>query len=206
MIPGVLEFVAFLLKHTCGIFWNMREWRFRTFLDIDIYIVHIGMITSMLFHRTSRLSSGSLTPNSIINGVLQLTITQHGLFRAVTIIVSLSLLPGFWLLTRRYPNKEDYNWWQPYISLSQSYPSSPSATPTACSELPLWDIRLARSLLTRDIRSAISHLACWEHNWTTAPRSFEPLGRSCDLDADLPLDQLGDGGCDSRVDKLDRAW
>ncbi|TVY54478.1 putative O-acetyltransferase CAS1 [Lachnellula cervina] len=114
MIPGVLEFVAFILKYTCGISWNMSEWRSRTFLDM--YIVYIGMITGMLFHRMSRLRSGSLKPDSNIDTALQLTIKYHRSFKAVTTVLSLALLPAFWLLTKRSSNKEDYNWWHPYIS------------------------------------------------------------------------------------------
>ncbi|TVY22590.1 putative O-acetyltransferase [Lachnellula hyalina] len=114
MIPGVLEFIGTILGYTCGISWNMGEWRFRTFLDM--YIVYVGMLTGLLVHRTSRLRSGSVRPTSIIDAALQLTIKYHTSFKTVTIALALGLLPGFWLLTRRSPNKEDYNWWQPYIS------------------------------------------------------------------------------------------
>jgi len=114
MIPGILEFIAFLLKYACGISWNMTEWRFRTFLDM--YIVYIGMITAMLFHRTSKLKAKSITPETFMDNALRLVITYRRTFKTLTIILSLGLLPGFWLLTRRSPNKEDYNWWQPYLS------------------------------------------------------------------------------------------
>lgn len=74
------------------------------------------MITAMLFHRTSKLRSGTVTPETILDTILQLTITYHQIFKTVTITLSLGLLSGFCLLTRRSPDKEDYNWWQPYIS------------------------------------------------------------------------------------------
>lgn len=114
MIPGVMESVAYVLKYTCGISWDIKEWRFRTFLDM--YIVYIGMITALLFHRFSKLRTGSSTPDSVIDRILQLTITYHRLFKAVTITLALGLLPGYCLLVRKSPDKEDYNWWQPYIS------------------------------------------------------------------------------------------
>jgi hypothetical protein len=43
----------------------------------------------------------------------------HTLFpflRVIAIIAAAILLPGFWLLSRRSPDQNDYNWWQPIIS------------------------------------------------------------------------------------------
>jgi hypothetical protein len=114
MIPGILELVSFFLRLTCAISWNMTEWRFRTFLDM--YIVYIGMLIAALYHRTSRLKSGITTPKTLIDHILQLTINYNLIFKILTVVASLTLLPGFWTLTRRSPNKEDYNWWQPIIS------------------------------------------------------------------------------------------
>jgi hypothetical protein len=114
MIPGILELVFFLLKLTCSISWDMTEWRFRAFLDM--YIVYIGMTTAAIYHRTSRLSSGITTSKTLIDRTLQLTLNHPRPFRILSILTSLILLLGFWLLTRRSSNKEDYNWWQPYIS------------------------------------------------------------------------------------------
>jgi hypothetical protein len=34
----------------------------------------------------------------------------------VAIIAAIVILPGFWLLTQRSPDRNDYNWWQPIIS------------------------------------------------------------------------------------------
>jgi hypothetical protein len=113
-IPGILESTSFLLKLTCAISWNMKEWRFRTFLDM--YIVYIGMLLAALYHRTSYLSSSIATPKRLVDRILALTITYHRTFRTLTVLTSLMLLPSFWKLTRRSPNKEDYNWWQPFIS------------------------------------------------------------------------------------------
>jgi len=113
-IPGILEFIAFILKSTCAITWNIEEWRFRTFLDM--YIVYIGMIMAILFHRTSLLRAGSLGPKMFLDRLLQLTIKYNKLFKTAAVLLSLGLLPGFWALARRSPDKKDYNWWMPYIS------------------------------------------------------------------------------------------
>jgi hypothetical protein len=114
MIPGILEFVTFTLKYTCAISWNIREWRFRMFLDM--YIVYVGMIVAILFHRTSQLRSGPVVPRMAVDSILQVAITHGKLYRTGTVLLSLVLLPGFWSLTRRSPNKQDYNWWMPFIS------------------------------------------------------------------------------------------
>jgi hypothetical protein len=114
MIPGILEFVALLLKYSCGISWDVTEWRSRIFLDM--YIAYVGMIMAVLYHRRSQLDSGSIVPRHIINSLLRLTKTRNTLFTTVMVLASVILLPGFWVLTRRSPDQEDYNWWQPYIS------------------------------------------------------------------------------------------
>jgi hypothetical protein len=114
MIPGILDLVSFFLKLTCAISWNIEEWRFRTFLDM--YIVYIAMLLAALYHRRIRLESGAATPKRLIDRILNLTITYHRIFKTFTILASLILIPGFWALTRRSPDKEDYNWWQPIIS------------------------------------------------------------------------------------------
>ena len=114
MVPGILELIAFFFKLTCAISWNVTEWRFRIFLDM--YIVYIGMIVAALYHRTSRLKSGITFPKTPVDHILHFTIHYNRLFKALSILSSLILLPGFWALTRRSPNKEDYNWWQPMIS------------------------------------------------------------------------------------------
>ncbi|KAJ5038347.1 uncharacterized protein L3040_007213 [Drepanopeziza brunnea f. sp. 'multigermtubi'] len=112
-IPGVLEFVATVLNYTCAISWNVTEWRFRTFLDM--YIVFVGMLIAALYLRYSRIQSGAVTPNSITDYLIQLTITYR-FFKALLIAVALGIPPGLWVLLRKSHTKEDYNWWQPGIS------------------------------------------------------------------------------------------
>lgn len=114
MIPGILETVSSFLNLTCGLSWDVLEWRFRTFLDM--YIVYFGILLAALYLRTSHLKSGTAPTRTLIDHVLMPTFSYPLLFKILTILASLTLLPGFWALTRRSPDKEDYNWWQPYIS------------------------------------------------------------------------------------------
>jgi hypothetical protein len=113
-IPGILEFIAFMLKYTCSISWNVTEWRFRMFLDM--YVVYVGMIVAVVLHRTSQLGAGSVGPKATFDSILEWTIKHNKIFKSAMALLSLGLLPSFWLLTRRSPNKQDYNWWMPFIS------------------------------------------------------------------------------------------
>ncbi|KAL5326830.1 hypothetical protein ACEPPN_004519 [Leptodophora sp. 'Broadleaf-Isolate-01'] len=113
-IPGVLEFVGTVLHYTCAISWNISEWRFRS--SLDLYIVYIGMILAALSLRSFRLESGSISPKSAIDLLIQLTIKFPLLFQAALIALALGLPPGMWGLLRKSHTKEDYNWWQPFIS------------------------------------------------------------------------------------------
>ncbi|KAH7360631.1 10 TM acyl transferase domain found in Cas1p-domain-containing protein [Rhexocercosporidium sp. MPI-PUGE-AT-0058] len=113
-IPGVLEFVGTVLHYTCAISWDFSEWRFRS--SLDLYIVYIGMILAALSLRSFRLESGSIGPKSAIDLLVQLTIKFRLLFQAALIALALGLPPGMWGLLRKSHTKEDYNWWQPFIS------------------------------------------------------------------------------------------
>ncbi|KAN0115113.1 Cas1p domain containing protein [Hyaloscypha variabilis] len=113
-IPGILEFIALILKYSCAISWNITEWRFRLFLDM--YIVYVGMLVAVLSNRSSQLKSGTFTAKTMVDRILEVTIEYKKLFKTVIVLLSLGLLPGFWTLTRRSPDKQDYNWWMPFIS------------------------------------------------------------------------------------------
>jgi hypothetical protein len=114
MTPGILEFIAFILKHSCAISWNLAEWRFRTFLDM--YIVYAGIIVAILFHRASCLNSLPLAQRGSIDKLLQLIISNHRLSKPAVVLLSVGVLRSFWFVSRRYSTKEDFNQWQPYIS------------------------------------------------------------------------------------------
>ena len=108
--PGILEKIFLILKHTCRIHWDVVEWRFRVFLDM--YIVYVGMFAGVFHVRLMNELQRERASNILFRFI-------RSYFRTVctvSIIASLVIIPGFWALTRRSPDKYDYNWWQPYIS------------------------------------------------------------------------------------------
>ncbi|KAI9809793.1 MAG: hypothetical protein M1825_000226 [Sarcosagium campestre] len=109
-IPGILEAVFTLLKYTCRIHWDAREWRFRA--SLDILIVYVGMLCALVY---LKISSASATARDASDtaALLHRHMTK---IKILAIIASVVVLPGFFAVTRRSPNKEDYNWWQPIIS------------------------------------------------------------------------------------------
>ena len=110
VVPGILERIFLILRYTCHIHWNVVEWRFRVFLDM--YIVYVGMFAGVLYVRLTNELQREKTSNRFLGLIRRY-------FRAISIIstvASLVVIPGFWALTRRSPDKYDYNWWQPYIS------------------------------------------------------------------------------------------
>lgn len=109
-IPGVFEGVFRLLRKTCGIDWNVTEWRFR--LQLDNYIVYIGMVAAIMFIRISDVLGGERP----MNGLFKVIHDRFSRLRTISIVGAIAIIPGFWILTRRSPNKFDYNWWVPYIS------------------------------------------------------------------------------------------
>ncbi|KAI4201635.1 MAG: hypothetical protein LQ350_003114 [Teloschistes chrysophthalmus] len=109
--PNLLEETFALLQQTCGIHWNVREWRFR--LQLDLYIVYVGMLAAILYSRISdNLHKQRFPPQNHIT-----TLQRHWrTIRLLSVIVALMTLPAFWMFARRFRNKFDYNWWVPYLS------------------------------------------------------------------------------------------
>ena len=110
MTPGVLESLFLFLRYTCRIQWNVVEWRFRVFLDM--FVVYVGMIAATLYVKLS-IRSGQEGKN---HAMLELVKAHFHWIQFISVIVSIGVVPSFWILTRRSPDKYDYNWWQPYIS------------------------------------------------------------------------------------------
>ncbi|EPE27630.1 hypothetical protein GLAREA_04421 [Glarea lozoyensis ATCC 20868] len=113
MIPGILESLAFVLLKSCNISWDVTEWRFRVFLDM--YIVYVGMIMAILFDYTRKLRAGR-TPATYLEIIIQFTNRYQGLWRTGLTIVAAILLPLFWKINSVHTKKEDYNFWNPYLS------------------------------------------------------------------------------------------
>ena len=109
-IPGILGNLFLLLRYACGINWNVVEWRFR--VSLDMYIVYIGMISGILFVRISDVLHG----DALSEGPFSLIRKHFYGLRVAFVVGALVILPSFWTITRRSPDKYDYNWWEPYVS------------------------------------------------------------------------------------------
>jgi hypothetical protein len=108
LTPGILDTIVGVLRTTCNVNWNVDE--VRHMLSLDMFVAYIGMIISVL---SSNVNSASNGPRD--NFVTRLICRYFGLLRAILVVASLILLPGNWIITRRSPDAEDYDWWQPYI-------------------------------------------------------------------------------------------
>lgn len=115
MIPGVLEFVGTLFRYTCGMAWDMRKWRARIYLDM--YIVYIGMLLAAFVGRTRQIKSGQKHFGTIIDSILEVIIDFAPFWKATLLALALGLNPLLWVVTRASGNRNDYNWWHPYLSI-----------------------------------------------------------------------------------------
>lgn len=108
--PGLFEKVFLVLERTCRIHWNVTEWRFR--LQLDGYIVYVGMICGILFARISSSLHGQRSEGDTLPFIRRYWLP----LRLSAVVTALIALPVFWQLTRRFSNKADYNSWVPYMS------------------------------------------------------------------------------------------
>ena len=109
-VPVVFEGVFSFLRRTSGIQWNVIEWRFR--LQLDIYIVYVGMIAAILFIGLSDSSGGERFRNSFTNFVHK----HFSRIKSLSIVGAIAVIPLFWALTQRSHSKYDYNRLVPYVS------------------------------------------------------------------------------------------
>jgi hypothetical protein len=115
-IPSILESILLILNKACGISWNVAEWRFR--ISLDLYVVYVGMIMAAVVIRRSQIKSGIAISNSLTDKAIQLSVAHQIKFNLNAAIVSIWSLTCFWTLAQRQlSRKEDYNQWQPYVSL-----------------------------------------------------------------------------------------
>ena len=111
-LPGVLEALFLALQYICRIQWDVKEWRFRT--TLDLYVVYVGMLVALLFTRIQTILRQPSSAN--LDRFSTFIKTNFFTIRLLAVALSLIIPPAFWTLTRRSPDKYDYNWWQPYIS------------------------------------------------------------------------------------------
>lgn len=109
--PGLFEKIFLLLQHTCRVKWNVKEWRFR--LQLDSYIVFIGMLAAILYIRFSDVLQAQRFPSHDGIDFIRRHWTK---IRILSVILALGTLPGLWLFARYSTDKFAYNRWVPFIS------------------------------------------------------------------------------------------
>ncbi|KAL8789963.1 MAG: hypothetical protein Q9213_000849 [Squamulea squamosa] len=110
-VPILFDGIFLLLKYTCNIRWNVKEWQFR--LQLDCYIVYVGMVVAIVYCKLSDFLHGQAIPQDRFAGALR---SYWNKIHFVSVVVALTILPGFWCFTRRFSSKAEYNRWVPYVS------------------------------------------------------------------------------------------
>jgi hypothetical protein len=109
-IPGVLHWI---LRIPGSILQSLDAEAWRLHLRTDAYIVFIGMLVAILNTQILYIRSTSLLR---LNGMPCFLRKHLRALQCLAIGLALVVLPAFWNLTRRSPNKADYDWWMPYIA------------------------------------------------------------------------------------------
>lgn len=110
-IPGILEGCFFVLERTCHTRWNVKEWRFR--LQLDNYIVYVGMICGICFLRISAVLRGGQKDNKTLYNFIRCYWLQIRLSAIATSFLAVAI---FWHFEHRSKDKYLYNAWVPYTS------------------------------------------------------------------------------------------
>ncbi|KAF5102100.1 hypothetical protein D0Z00_000560 [Geotrichum galactomycetum] len=98
-VPGPFESIFWVLKTFAAIDWNLKEWRFRVFLDI--WAVHFGMIVSILTN----------------NPELADFRAKLRRFRFIGALAGVSMMLFYWAMASRYTVKTEYNQHNNYLAL-----------------------------------------------------------------------------------------
>ncbi|KAL8678026.1 MAG: hypothetical protein Q9186_005595 [Xanthomendoza sp. 1 TL-2023] len=110
--PIFFDGLFLLLRYTCKIHWNVKEWRFR--LQLDCYIVYVGMLAAIATCRIHDIVHGQLFPQDHFARLIR---RHWNKIRLLSIAAAVIIIPSFWSFTQQFSNKADYNRWVPYISL-----------------------------------------------------------------------------------------
>ncbi|KAI4283549.1 MAG: hypothetical protein L6R38_002079 [Xanthoria sp. 2 TBL-2021] len=110
--PILFEGTFLLLKHTCNIHWNVKEWQFR--LQLDCYIVYGGMVAAIVYCEVSDILRGQSFPQNTLSVIIR---RHWNKIRSVSVAVALIIFPGFWYFVQQFSDKVTYNRWVPFVSL-----------------------------------------------------------------------------------------
>jgi N-acetylneuraminate 9-O-acetyltransferase len=106
--PGVLEGLFDFLEKACYMNLDAEEFRFR--LSLDAYIVYVGMFAATIYLQVTGAAPCSTT--CLATQIKRIPTTAH----VLTVIASTVILPAYFIVIRRCPNKYDYNRWHPIVS------------------------------------------------------------------------------------------
>ncbi|KAH7389799.1 10 TM acyl transferase domain found in Cas1p-domain-containing protein [Pyrenochaeta sp. MPI-SDFR-AT-0127] len=116
LITGFIH-VNGIIEHTCEVLhlvfqakFDGNEWQ--SLLSMDKYAAFVGMLVAILRIRLNLILD---TPRRSRCSAIR-AIRFYTLFHIFTLAFALVALPSFWILTRRSPNKTDYDWWMPYTA------------------------------------------------------------------------------------------
>jgi hypothetical protein len=110
-IKGGLELTSVFLRFVLRIQVDIDQWR--SLLGTNKYIPFVGMFVAVLhIHIASVLQ----TPCDQLPPAGRVFKRNFRVIQAHLVAVSLIVLPGFWILTRRSPDIDDFDWWVPYIA------------------------------------------------------------------------------------------
>lgn len=110
-VPRTLELLFRSLEHMCNIKWDVKEWRFR--LQLDSYIVYTGMLCAILFIRINESLRLDGAGKSTFDRLVQ---RYFHCAKIVSLAISITSLPTFFVLASRVTSKQEYNSWVPYVS------------------------------------------------------------------------------------------
>ncbi|KAF2196054.1 Cas1p-domain-containing protein [Delitschia confertaspora ATCC 74209] len=108
---GLLDLIFSLFDKTFHATWHTDEWR--SMLSVDIYIVYVGMLVAVLHLRISRLLAQPSRSDRLFTEVV---LHYFWVLKFLAVVLSGIAIPVFWILTRRSPDKRDYDWWMPILS------------------------------------------------------------------------------------------
>ncbi|KAL8675580.1 MAG: hypothetical protein Q9168_000092 [Polycauliona sp. 1 TL-2023] len=110
--PILFEGIFLVLKYTCNIHWNVKEWQFR--LQLDCYVVYGGMVAAIIYCEISDILSGQSFSQHHLPRVIR---SHWNKIQVVSVAVALTVLLGFGYFIQQFSDKVTYNRWVPVVSL-----------------------------------------------------------------------------------------
>ena len=106
--PELIRTICKVLKLTCNANVDAQEFRFR--VSLDIYAVYAGMLFAVLY---LQLSGAAPCSTRCLATCIKKTPRLAQILATTT---SLVVLPVYFMLARRSPDRYDYNCWHPIVS------------------------------------------------------------------------------------------